>query len=47
MTQHILFNSFVPSEADYRAADISFMINYYKSIGDSATVAQLLAADVN
>ncbi len=46
MTQEVLFRSYVPSNEEYLAADLSFQIEYYKSVGDGATVAQLIAADV-
>ncbi len=46
MTEGSFFNSYTPSESDYLAADIGGRITYYNSLGDSATVAQLIAAEV-
>ncbi len=41
------FDSFQPSEEQYMAFDLKAAMEKAKSVGDSALVAQLVAADVN
>lgn len=41
------FNSYVPTEEEFVDADLDAQLDYYSSVGDTAAVAQLLAAAVS
>ena len=41
------FNSYVPTEEEYGAYDLDADLEYFRTVGDSARVAQLLDADAS
>ena len=47
MTGSFYFNSYTPSKDEYAGANIRQKISYFMSVGDSASVAQLLAAEAS